>query len=135
MAEHLFRRMLADAGKADVSVRSAGIAPALSLDLPEEAAVALAEEGVRDVTHRPAGVGRETVDWADLILTMERSHRAAILAGFPDAASKTFLLKSYARVAGADGIADPYGGTQDEYRAALAEIKTALTAVIRNWTH
>ena len=135
MAEHLFRRMLADAGRTEVKVRSAGIAPAMSLGLPMEAASALAEEGVRNVSHRPSGLDRAAVEWADLILAMERAHRDAIVGRYPAAAAKTFLLKAHAGIAGEESIADPFGGSADEYRAALAEIKTALGAIVRNWTH
>ncbi len=134
MAEHLFRKLIADAGLTGVEVRSAGISPAMGLALPVEAVAALAAEDVFDVHHRPSGLDRETVEWADLILAMERFHSDVIVTRFPDAAKRTEILKIFAGTAmDRDGITDPYGGTDADYCAVMAEIKTALLAIIRNW--
>ena len=70
MAEHLIRKMAADAGLTDVSVESAGIAPALSLSLPVEAIRALAEEGVSVDEHKPKAVDARKVKKADVIIPL-----------------------------------------------------------------
>lgn len=133
MAEQLLRKMAADEGLAGVTVRSAGVAPATGLRFPTEAAAVLAEENVRDVRHRPQGLSEALVDWAQLILTMEPAHHDLVLARFPRAAGKVHVLKKYAGLGGAPGIADPYGGGEEDYRRALGDIKQALQPLVNKW--
>jgi len=135
MAEHLLRRMAADAGVKDLAVASAGVSPANGLEFPKEAAKALAAEGVTVSHHRPAGLEKAQIDKADFIFALEPAHREAIVRRFPQAASKTHVLKSYAGTAagGKEGVDDPFGGDDEDYRTALKEIKTALAAIIRKW--
>lgn len=132
-AEHLLRKMAAVEGLKDIAVRSAGVAPATGLRFPADALAVLAEEDVREVQHRPQGLDDALIDWAQLILTMEPVHHDLVLARFPRAAGKTYVLKGYAGLTGAPGIADPYGGSQEDYRRALADIKRALQLVIDKW--
>lgn len=58
---------------------------------------------------------------ADLILTMGRSHRAALSAEYPEAAERCELL----RPDGVD-VADPFGGSVEVYRACAREIAAAI---------
>jgi protein-tyrosine phosphatase len=133
MAEHLLRKMAADEGLTRVAVQSAGVSPATGLRFPTEAAAVLAEENVRDARHRPQGLSDALIDWAQLILAMEPVHHDIVLARFPRAAGKTHVLKSHAGLGGAPGIADPYGGSEEDYRRALSEIKPALQALVNKW--
>lgn len=128
MAEHLFRKMLKEAGRSDVTVSSAGIMPSYHLAFPAEARKALAREGVSSVSHTPKAVTRELVNAADQIWVMEDPHRRAIASAFPESAGKIRLLKE--GDGDGDGIADPIGGSQAMYHAALDEIKDALNALM-----
>jgi protein-tyrosine phosphatase len=58
---------------------------------------------------------------ADLILTMTRSHRQAIVERWPDAAERTHLLLPE----NAD-VADPIGQTIGAYRHCAAEIAAGI---------
>jgi hypothetical protein len=58
---------------------------------------------------------------ADLVLTMTRGHRAAILAAWPDMADRVHTL----RRDGGD-IADPIGGPLEMYQNCAAQIDAEL---------
>ena len=58
---------------------------------------------------------------ADLILTMTRGHREALLAQWPEAASRTEVL----RLDGKD-VADPIGESVAEYRRCAEQIHKEL---------
>ena len=132
MAEHLFKKLLADAGVSGVSVRSAGISPAHWLGLPKEAEDALARQGVAGLHHSPKGLDERLLNESDLVLVMEPLHREAILARFPHAGSKVWVIKEFAGMVGTgEGIKDPFGGTAEAYGKALDEIKEALERIIK----
>ena len=71
--------------------------------------------------HAAQSVTPSLVRVADLILTMGRSHRAALSAEFPDAAERCELL----RPDGGD-VADPFGGSVEVYRRCAREIAAAV---------
>ncbi len=71
--------------------------------------------------HAAQSVTPALVRVADLILTMGRSHRAALLAQFPEAAERVELL----RPDGGD-VADPFGGSVEVYRACACVIAAAI---------
>ena len=62
---------------------------------------------------------------ADVIYTMTRSHREAIVAQWPSAAERTQLLS----VDGSD-ISDPIGSSVERYRRCAAEIQRELDSRI-----
>jgi len=131
MAEHLFRKMLADAGLSEIQVDSAGVSPAAWLSTPFEMKWALEQEGVEKIVHSPRGLTQDRMTSADIILVMEEGHKAAVLARFPELKNKVFLLKEYAGIPGDDKeISDPFGQSKDVYRRTLSEIKEALVKVL-----
>ncbi|MBQ7815414.1 MAG: threonylcarbamoyl-AMP synthase [Thermoguttaceae bacterium] len=71
--------------------------------------------------HAAQSVSPSLVRVADLILTMGRSHRAALLTQYPEAAERVELL----RPDGGD-VADPFGGSVEVYRRCAREIAAAV---------
>jgi protein-tyrosine-phosphatase len=67
---------------------------------------------------------------ADLIVTMTRSHRDAVLDLAPESAGKVFLLKSFGVAQSAADIYDPVGEALDVYRRVRDEIDAALPDLI-----
>lgn len=131
MAEHLMKKMLADKGRTDVEVGSAGTSPATWLALPEEARRALLDEGVKGVVHKPHGLGKELVSQSDLIFTMENHHREFVVGQYPEAGAKVHQMGVYAGLPDSyNGIADPFGQSVGVYAATLAEIKKNLLKII-----
>ena len=62
---------------------------------------------------------------ADLILTMTRAHREALVTQWPDAASRTEVL----RTDGKD-VSDPIGESVEEYKRCAEQIRAELEARI-----
>src|SRR6266566_2285438 len=47
-------------------------------------------------SHIPTALDEEAIEWADLILTMNRQHKQIVTAMVPSAANKTYCLYEYA---------------------------------------
>ncbi len=131
MAEALLRRKLAkrlncneeDLQERGVIVLSAGIAAGGGSRPSVESVEVMREMGVDLNGHVSQPVSDTLVRHADLILTMTRGHRAALLSRWPDAASRTLLLRT-----DETDIADPIGGSREVYRACAREIESAIDA-------
>lgn len=81
--------------------------------------------------HRSRPMTPELLEEVDLILTMTSSHYHAVRSMLPDAADKTFLLKNYPeeRIDG-EGVADPIGGSLDQYNQTFLEIGEELGRIL-----
>lgn len=129
MAEGLFRHLLAaklgckgeELDEQGAIVMSAGIAAMLGGRAAAEAIHALTPLGIDLTAHESQPLTEQLVRHADLILAMTRSHRQAILAEWPDAASRVKLLCHD----DAD-VPDPVGGPAEQYERCLAQMKPEL---------
>ncbi|WP_138495789.1 low molecular weight protein arginine phosphatase [Paenibacillus pinistramenti] len=120
MAEGMFRQMAGEAG-IPVEVKSAGVAAIPGSAISKHAeAVLLSRQISGRMTSTP--LNNELAEWADLILTLTQGHKRQVLYAFPEAASKTFVLKEYA------DDEDGTQGSRQELDALLAEkaLQTAL---------
>lgn len=93
LAEGLGRKHAAEAG-CDLEFRSAGVYAAEGQAISAHSEAILREHGVNE-SFSSRGLTDERVAWADLILTMTRAHKRAVIAGYPQAAEKTYTLKEY----------------------------------------
>ena len=106
-----------------VTVSSAGIA-ALAGGRPSPEAVRVMHERGLDLSqHASQPLTKRLVHDADMIFTMTRSHREAVVAQWPHAAPRTWLLSPN----GID-IIDPIGGSVDIYRECADRIDLGLDA-------
>ncbi|HEY5312970.1 MAG TPA: Sua5/YciO/YrdC/YwlC family protein, partial [Pirellulales bacterium] len=129
MAEAMFRQRLAErlncrpdeAEDRGVIVMSAGIAAMMGSRPSPEGVTVMADMGIDMSAHESQPLTEQLVRHADLILTMTRSHRQAILAEWPEAAERTRLVCND----GSD-VADPVGGPADLYRRCAAQIGEQL---------
>ncbi|GAB3247456.1 hypothetical protein GCM10027425_03270 [Alteromonas gracilis] len=87
-----------------VEVRSAGTHGFDAAPMDPPMAARLAERGVAADDFRSHRLGRDDVAWADVIVTMESSHRRFVLEDHPTAAARTFTLGQLA--ARADDLGD-----------------------------
>ena len=132
MAESLLRHKLAkkvgckidELEDRGVIVMSAGISATTGGRSAAEAATVMQERGLDLSLHESQPLNDRIVRFADLILTMTRSHREAILSQWPDAAPRTHLI-SQSR----GDVADPIGGPIDLYRRCADQID----AYLENW--
>ena len=115
MAEVLCRKMLAEkkgCSPAELSVngivvQSAGISAMMGGRPTAEAVTVMADMGIDLSGHESQPLTEQLVRHADLLITMTRSHRQAILTEWPDAADHTRLLCQ-----GGQDVADPVSGAQ-----------------------
>ncbi len=130
MAELLCRKLLADKLRCSsdqldehgVIVMSAGIAASPGSSATPEAVTIMREKQLDLSQHVSQPVTDRLVRHADLIWTMTRGHRAAVVKHWPEAASKTHLLSKEGH-----DVADPIGGTADLYRSCADEISAYLS--------
>jgi protein-tyrosine-phosphatase len=121
MAEAMFRVKAGD----HLEIRSAGVAAFDGQQASEYARQVLMQRGIEH-DHRAQRLNDELINWADLVLTMTKGHKSAILSFFPHASEKVYTLKEYAGMEGPEDIADPFGGTLEEYQKCASEIDQAL---------
>jgi protein-tyrosine phosphatase len=129
MAEALCRRLVgqrlhcSDAEVEDrgVVVASAGIAAMTGGRATQEAVEVLCSRGLNLSEHLSQPLREPLVRNADFIFTMTHNHREAILAQWPDAAPRTFVLDSDGR-----DVNDPIGGTPEMYENCASQIEALI---------
>jgi protein arginine phosphatase len=130
-AQGLFTKQMDIEGDKGFHAESAGF-----LALPGNSATFLAQKVAGqhsvDLTgHKAKRLSQELVDWAEMILVMEKSHKVELLVDFPEATDKTFLLRRFARYGSRSrGIADPYGLQYDAYRFCYLDIEEAVLGLV-----
>lgn len=125
MAEMLLKKRIADKLKCKIEdlddrgivVMSAGISATPGGRGAAEAVDTLKARGLDLSLHESQPLSERIVRFADVIITMTRSHRDVILQHFPEAAPRVHLLSR----GGAD-VADPIGGPIELYRRCAEEI-------------
>ncbi len=135
MAEVIGRRLLAEKiGCAESEIEehgamiaSAGIAAMSGGRASPQGVEVMEAMGLDLSAHSAQPVSEQMVRHADLILTMTRGHREALLAQWPEAASRTEVL----RLDGKD-VADPIGESVDEYRRCAEKIQTELRQRVKD---
>ncbi len=132
MAEMLLKKRLADKLKVKISelddrgivVMSAGINAAPGSRAAPEAIQTLEERGLDLAQHESQPLSDRVVRFADVILTMTRGHREAILSQWPDAEPRVHPISG-----GRNDVADPIGGPLELYRRCAEQ----LDAYLENW--
>ena len=129
MAELICRQMLAQRlgcpiGQLEdrgVLVMSAGVAAMLGGRAAHEAVEVLAKMDLDLSEHETQPLTEPLVRHADVIFAMTRTHREAIVAQWPTAAERAFLLS-----ADESDICDPIGGPTERYQRLAAQIRAEL---------
>ena len=128
MAEYILRHRLG--GQSGVTVESAGVMAPTGMPASAGAVDVLEEWKIDIRRHRSRMLTRELVKAATLILVMTDQHRKDILAMFPEANGRVFLLKSFGTSRQSDDIADPIGLPVNVYRRVRDEIDAAISDLI-----
>jgi protein-tyrosine phosphatase len=128
MAEGLLKKLLGpDCGW---KISSAGVHAGNGDSASSGAVEALRMLGINLTAHRSRRLTPEMIRTADLIVTMTRSHRDAVLDMDPKSEGKVFLLKSFGIAQCATDIYDPVGEALDIYCRVRDEIDAALPDLI-----
>ena len=120
-AAHKLQCSLSELEDRGVMVLSAGIAAMSGGRASSEALETMSERGLNLSQHESQPLSERLVRFADLILTMTRGHRDAIVAQWPYADARTHVLCHE----GGD-VADPIGGPLDAYRRCADQIDAQL---------
>jgi protein-tyrosine-phosphatase len=125
MASAIFKSILEEAGESlDWRVESAGTWALEGAPVATGSQLALKGRGIDIGNHRSRSITREMIESFDLILTMERSHKEALRAEFPEVAVRVYML---AEMAGySHDIRDPIGGPLEKFEETATEISRLL---------
>ena len=125
MAEGLLQaRLTRDEVRQDWQVASAGVWTVDGRPASAYAVEEMSQRGIDLNDHHSRNVTREMMSKADLVLTMTRSHTEALGAAFPAYAHKVYLLSEM--TGQMYDIADPYGGTRQEYAHTARELEQLI---------
>ena len=128
MTEGLMRKFLAEKGVNNVSVLSRGLSVFEGSHASENSVLAVKKYDVDLSPHRAKPLIFEEINSADLILTMSKGHKNAILSSFPEYEDKVFTIYEFAFEEEKD-ISDPFGGSIDVYERCLDEIYECLKEI------
>lgn len=130
-AQGLFIKLMREEQQKSFQAGSAGLLALPGNSVTFLAQKVAAEHGVDLAEHKAKRLSQKLVDWAELILVMEKSHKDELLADFPEATDKTFLIRHFARFGSRNrGIADPFGLQYDAYRFCYLDIEDAVLGLV-----
>ncbi|GAF12790.1 low molecular weight protein tyrosine phosphatase [Bacillus sp. JCM 19046] len=107
--------------------KSAGVFAGVGAPISTGSAAVLQEEGIV-FNHRSQPVSAELMEWADVVLTMSSSHKQLLNERYPRKSIQT--LKEAVGDEASD-IADPFGGSIEQYLATANEIKSAIERFLK----
>ena len=130
LAEMLLKNEIMQNRIEGVDVASAGVhayddspADPIMIDFLSERNIPVDQHGSRTIT-------KEMIDWADLILVMEKSHSKYIENLHPEAKDKMELISKYISIDQADDdVIDPFGKSLYHYRLAQSQISLAVRSL------
>ena len=127
MAAALLKRFLPDAYRETISITSAGLHAQAGYGADSRAVVVAKEFGVSLDDHCTQCLSADLVAKADIVLVMDYRNEAELLARYPHARKKVFLLGIYAERENADQveIKDPYGGDSIDVRRCYKTLESS----------
>ena len=132
LAEMLLKDEIRKHNLEGISVLSSGISAYPGTPADPEIVKYLSELEVPIENHGARPITREDVNWADLILVMERIHFDIIGKTWPEAKEKMELLGKYVSEDPIeDDIMDPFGRSPYHYRVAQSQITLAIRSLIK----
>lgn len=110
-----------------VLISSAGIAATMGGRPSPEGVEVVSAMGIDMSHHISQPLSEQLVHHADIIWTMTRAHRQAILAQWPDAADRVRMLSMDEQ-----DISDPIGGPVDVYQRCAEQLKEEIEGRLRD---
>lgn len=131
LAEMLLKNEIKKRNLQDIAVASAGTSAYPGRPADPKMIEYLAEKGVPVEDHEASVIKKQNVDWADLILVMEREHLMLIGEQWPEAKEKMNLLGMYISEDHiVDDVIDPFGRSPYHYRLAQSQISLAVRSIV-----
>ena len=130
MAAGMLKAALPEELKTRIAVSSAGIQALQGHRAADHAVETMARRGIDIKGHRARQVTGEMIRTADLILTMEKAQlsqlRRLVMFGRPD----TRMISEFGPLTGNPDIADPYGGTLEEYLSCAQALEPCTQGLV-----
>jgi protein-tyrosine-phosphatase len=132
LAEMLLRHEVEMADLSNISISSAGLF-AFPGNPPDPHMVEyLQNRGIDPGHHEARQMSKVDVDWADLILVMEKEQKKIIEDRWPEAKGRVELLGRFSSGGPiADDITDPFGMSSYHYRLSHAQIAFAIESLVK----
>ncbi len=128
MAEVLFRaRIVKNKLEDTITVSSAGMSAMPGSRASKNSCLAMQTSGLRLDNHLARQVTGDCIASADLVLTMTKGHKIAILNGTGQAEGKVFTLPEYAGET--VDVMDPFGGNEAVYQDCAKSIQKYLEKI------
>lgn len=116
-------------GVTSISVSSAGIRAMIDSPMPGESINLARQNGVENPeSHRGQQIDETTIDAADLILAMDRSHRRSVVELSPRAARRVFTLREFSRLINATSETDFLAEVRGAGSSQTEKLKAAVEA-------
>jgi protein-tyrosine phosphatase len=133
MAEMLLRNEIEQLRLDNISVSSAGLFAYPGSPPDPKMVDYLLKMGISTKSHEAKQIMKDDVDWADLILVMEREHAAMVERSWPEATGRVELLGMFVSDGQTvvDDIPDPFGKSSYHYRLAQAQITMAIRSFVK----
>lgn len=123
-----------------MNVRSAGIFASEGSPASQQSIEVLKEEGV-ELDHSSKPLTKDSMEWADLVLTMTEGHKHAILSQFPARKDAVFTLKEHVSEDAqseqsfpSKDVSDPFGGPVDVYRQTFIELQSLIRKLQKKYS-
>jgi protein-tyrosine-phosphatase len=131
MAEHWMIRLMREEGRHDIEVSSAGMHATNGNSAHPWAQLAATGAGFSLESHKAQLLTQLMVDETDALLAMDFQNKAELLAQYPDAADRVFMLTAYADPPwkGRE-IPDPYFGDEEKTRACCGAIEICVRRLL-----
>ncbi|RSK28954.1 low molecular weight protein arginine phosphatase [Bacillus sp. HMF5848] len=126
MAEALFKHKVGQKH----NVKSAGVFALPGNAVSPHAEEVLQENGI-SCNHRSSPLTLDLVDWADWIITMTSNHKEHVKQQFPQAIAKTKTITEFAVGTTFRDVADPFGGSLEDYRQTYQQLSELIDKVMK----
>lgn len=126
MAAALFRKIVQEKGISEGwQIESAGTWPLEGMPAVEKTQKVVRKRGIDISDHRSKGVNCQLLEDFDLILTMEKGQKEALMVEFPEYADKIFLLSEMVNIF--EEIEDPIGLSDEDFEDTAGQIESYLS--------
>jgi len=124
MGEGLLRKALSsNLDSQDIAVLSAGLSALVGYPADEQAQRIMNEHGVDISEHRARQLDIDLINWAELILVMEREQKLVLELDYPSSRGKVFRLGKWQ---GFD-VPDPYRQSKEMFELAFDLIEKGVS--------
>ncbi|MEW8255197.1 MAG: hypothetical protein AB2747_12640 [Candidatus Thiodiazotropha taylori] len=125
LVEYLLRKSLSDT---DIEIRSAGFHDKTGRSCVEEYQKLLAERGYDLTAHRSSRISQDDIEWADLIVIMDRKNWDLLSSMAPSALNKTIWIGAFSPNLSVEVI-DPYNQGNQKTRQVISQLEQCVVDI------